>query len=246
MSITTELAFKAAEKSLRFLRKYHDHEVFGLDNVPRSGSALLVFHHSLATYDSFLLGPLILDELGRPFRGLADRLIFQTPGLGDLFTAMGFVDGSRDAAMNLLRQGELIGLAPGGMREGLRSSRQKYRFDWSGRLGFVWLSMLSGAPIVLAACPKSDDIYEVVENPLTPSIYRRFRLPAPLFLGRGLSVLPRPVKLWHLLSEPITPDVAPDKVTRADVERHHARLSERMTRLMQQSLELSAQMKSGA
>jgi 1-acyl-sn-glycerol-3-phosphate acyltransferase len=235
-----QITFKAGEDLLRFLRRYHDHEVYGFENVPRTGPALMAFHHSLATYDSFLLGPVIKDEHGRLFRGLADRMIFSTPGLGKFFSVMGFVNGTREGTLEMLRQGEIIGFAPGGMREALRSSRHKYQLDWKGRFGFVWVSMLSGAPVVLAACPKSDDIYDVTDNPVTPWVYDRLHLPIPLFRGRGMTPLPRPVKLWHLIAEPIFPDVAPDQVTARDVEAHHARLSARMERLMQDALTLGA------
>jgi 1-acyl-sn-glycerol-3-phosphate acyltransferase len=231
--------FEAAEATLRWLRDYHSHEVFGFENLPETGPALMIFHHSLATYDSFLTAPLIKDRQGRLLRGLADRKIFKTPIVGTVFTEMGFIDGTREGTRAILSRGELVGLAPGGMREALRSSREKYQFDWRGRLGFVWVSLLSGAPIVLAACPRSDDIYDVLPNPFTPWAYDKFRVPLPLFRGRaGISPLPRPIKLWHLLSEPIFPRVAPDQVQQRDVEQHHAYLTSRMKRLMEESLRL--------
>ncbi|MEM9487579.1 MAG: lysophospholipid acyltransferase family protein [Myxococcota bacterium] len=239
MSRIIELTYQAGEATLRWLCDYHDYEVVGFENLPQYGPALVAFHHSLATYDSFLLGIPIIDRLGRQFRGLADNLIFRTPGLGHLFSSMGFVPGTREATVAMLREDSIIGLAPGGMREGLRSSGQRYQFDWTGRYGFVWTSMLAGAPIVLGACPAGDHIYDVYDNPLTPWLYRRFHFPVPFFRGRSNTPLPRPVKLWHLLSEPIYPDVAPDQVTRADVQRHHQRLCERMTQLMQDSLALA-------
>jgi 1-acyl-sn-glycerol-3-phosphate acyltransferase len=230
--------FAAVEATLRFLCDYHSYEVFGFDNVPRSGGALLVFHHSVATYDSFMLGVPILDRLGRLFRGLADRLIFRTPGLAHVFREAGFVEGTRKATVEKLTKGELIGLAPGGMRESLRAGHQKYTFDWTGRLGFVWASLLSGAPIVLCACPRADDLYTVVDTPMTRWAYERFRLPAPLMFGRWGTALPRRIKLWHLVAEPMVPDVAPDRVQESDVHAHHDRVVARMKRLMVDSLAL--------
>lgn len=168
---------------------------------------------------------------------MADRLFFRIPGIGGLFSTMGFVEGTRERALELLQQGEVLGVLPGGMRDALRSSQQRYTFDWSGRMGFVWLSLTSGAPIVLAACPRADDIFEVAENPLTSLAYQKLRLPMPIFRGRGLTPVPRPVRLWHVLSEPISPPVAPDQVTERDVQAHHQRLCRRMTALMQEALE---------
>jgi 1-acyl-sn-glycerol-3-phosphate acyltransferase len=226
------LTFASVEATLRFLCDYHAYEPYGLENIPRQGPALLVFHHSLATYDSFLLGVPMYDELGRLFRGLADRLIFRTPGLAHIFKSAGFIEGSREGTLAMLKQGEVIGLAPGGMREGLRSSDEKYMFDWTGRMGFARLSMMSGAPVVLCACPRADDIYTVHPNPVTKWIYDRFKFPLPLARGRWNSPLPRRIKLWHLISEPVYADVAPDQATDADVAAYHARLVARMSELM--------------
>lgn len=234
----SSLTFRAVEATLRTLCRYHDYRAYGLSNIPRQGGGLIAFHHSLATYDSFLLGAPLADELGREFRGLADRLIFRTPGLAHVFHEAGFRLGTRENTHELLARGELIGLAPGGMAEGLRSSRDKYRFDWSRRRGFVWVAMEAGVPIVLAACPHADDLYDVYPNPLTPLVYERFRFPAPLFRGLGPTALPRPVHLYHLVSEPLYPDVAPDRVTQRDVDAMHARVCSRMERLMKDALEL--------
>jgi 1-acyl-sn-glycerol-3-phosphate acyltransferase len=238
MSRVAELSWKAGEGLLRALSKYHQHHVYGFEHLPKTGPALVAFHHSLCTYDSFLLGVPIWDRLDRDFRGLGDRLIFRTPGLGRFMSEVGFVEGTREATTAMLRKGELIGMAPGGMRESLRSSRQKYTFDWSGRLGFVSVAMKAGAPIILAANPRSDDCYEVVDNPVTPWLYRHLKVPLPLAFGRWGTVLPKPVKLWHLLSEPLFSDIAPDQVQDADVEAMHQKVVQRMERLMRESLEL--------
>ncbi|MEQ1505991.1 MAG: lysophospholipid acyltransferase family protein [Myxococcota bacterium] len=229
--------FRSVEATLRALCAYHDHRVYGLDRIP-SGPALIAFHHSLATYDSFLLAIPILDQLGRTLRGLADRLIFRTPGLGALFTGAGFVEGTRDATRRMLQQGELIGLAPGGMREALRPSGARYRFDWTDRRGFVRVAMEAGAPIVLAACPRADDLYTVIGNPVTRRAYAAARVPVPVAFGRLGTAIPRPVPLWHLLSEPLVADVPPDRVTDRDVQHHHRRVVARMTTLMAESLAL--------
>lgn len=230
---------QAVELLLRRLCAYHTYRVHGIEHVPE-GPGLLAFHHSLATYDSFLLAVPLMDQLGRTLRGLADRLIFRTPGLGAVFTGAGFVEGSRGACAKLLQGGALVGLAPGGMREALRPSTERYRFDWRGRLGFVRVAMTSGVPIVLAACPRADDVYTVVGNPVTRVAYRSLRVPAPFAYGRYGTAVPRPIHLWHLLSEPIVADVAPDQVRDEDVVRHHQRVVDRMSRLMRASLELGS------
>ncbi len=234
---TNNPVFKTEIALLSKLSAYHRYEAFGLDGLLKhEGSLLVACNHSLATYDAVLLALAGYQASGRWFHAMADRLIFKVPVMGPLFKTLGFVEGTRESALALLRRGEVLGVLPGGMRESLRVSREKYTVDWRGRYGFVWLSMLTGTPIVLAACPRADDIFEMTDNPVTPWVYEHFRLPAPLFRGRGVTPVPRPVKLWHLLSEPISANVAPDQVTEKDVKAHHATLSLRMNDLMRESL----------
>ncbi len=233
-------AFKAVELVLRTLSDYHQHRTVGLAHVPKSGPALLVFNHSLATYDPLLSQIPIYDELQRLLWGVVDRLMFRTPGLGRILHDIGLSDGTREHAVDLLARGELLGVAPGGMREALRDRRRKYQVDWKGRTGFVRVSVLSGAPVILGASPRSDDIFTVYENPVTPWIYSRLRLPAPLFRGLGPTPLPRPIKLTRFFSEPIPPPAGKEKVTEEEIVRHHAYLQDRMNTLMRQALDATA------
>jgi 1-acyl-sn-glycerol-3-phosphate acyltransferase len=229
-----KMIFKSVEATFRWLCRYHDYRLYGLENLP-AGGVIVAFNHSLATYDSFLSVVPIFDRFGRKYVGIADRLVFRTPVMGRVFKELGFISGTRQELVEKLRAGEMVGIAPGGTREMLRSRDQKHQIDWTGRFGFVWVSLMSGAPIVLAACPQGDEIFDVIPNPVTPFVYEKLHVPLPLFRGRGGLPVPRPVKLWHVLSEPIYPTVKPEEVTPEVVERHHAYVTERMKRLMDEA-----------
>lgn len=226
---------------MRFLRDYHSYEVVGAEHVPRTGPVLVASTHSLATYENFMLGSYSLETLGRRPYIVADNLLFRAPAMARALREIGVIPGDRVAAVDLLRAGEIVGLGPGGMREALRSSKEKYRFDWSGRFGFVWVSLMSGAPIVLAACPGADDVYTVYDSPVTSWAYRRLHFPLPFFRGLGLTIVPRPVKLWHVLSEPIFPDVPPGDVREEHVIPHHRRVIERMHDLMERAKRITTE-----
>ena len=233
------VAFKSAELTFRALCDYHQHRVIGLHHVPAHGPAIIACSHSFATYESFLLVLAVFDAFDRIMCGVVDRLILKTPGLGPFMRNLRATDGSRAELAAALAQGELVGLAPGGMREGLRLRRPKYDVDWERRTGFVRLSALTGVPILLAACPRADDIYTVYENPLTSWAYRTFKLPLPAFRGLGPTLLPRPVKLTHVISEPILPPPGGERVTDAQIAEHHAHIQGRMHALMQEALRAS-------
>jgi 1-acyl-sn-glycerol-3-phosphate acyltransferase len=190
---------------LKSLREYHQHEVVGMDNIPENGRILMAVNHSLATYDIALLGCAIYEERGRIARSLADRLFFRVPLLGELTNQLGAVEGNQRNAEMLLESEELVTVAPGGMREALRPSSERYQILWEKRTGFVKLALKTGTPIVVATCPKADDIYDVFSNPLTKWVYKNFKIPVVLARGVGFTPIPRPVKLVHFVSQPIVP-----------------------------------------
>ena len=231
----------AIDKIMPFLkaaRHYHQHEVVGLENVPKDGRALIVVNHSLATYDIVLLmAAMYMDGMRMP-RPLIDRLFFKIPYLGDLVTLLGAVQGSQHGAEDLLNADEIITVAPGGMREALRPSTQRYQIRWARRRGFVRLAMRTEAPILLAACPKADDLYDVYPSHITKWLYRHFKVPVFFARGLGPTPIPRPIKLVHYLSEPMMPpkNTGDDVTDEANANEFHATLVARMHALMSEGI----------
>jgi 1-acyl-sn-glycerol-3-phosphate acyltransferase len=223
------------------LRRYHQHSVVGVENIPKRGGALIVTNHSFATYDAFLLGASILERRKRLVRALGDNLLFRIPGLAALMQEAGVVPAGRATAVKLLKQGYLLGLAPGGMREGLRdSATEKYQVRWGERKGFVRLALKAQVPIVLAACPAADDVFDVKSSFLTSLLYENFHLPFVLVKGLKGLPFPRPVRLTHLLGKPAHPPKAPRgrEAFDAAVDQWHAELTSKMAALMEVALEL--------
>jgi 1-acyl-sn-glycerol-3-phosphate acyltransferase len=190
---------------LQAARAYHRHSVVGMEHIPDDGRALIVVNHSLATYDIMLLLTAIQAEKNRQPRPLIDRLFFKVPYLGELATLYGAVEGNQKGAEDLLNSDELVTVAPGGMREALRPSTQRYQIRWNRRTGFVKLAMRTRAPLILAACPKADDLYDVYPSHVTAWIYRTFKVPVFFARGLGPTPIPRPIQLTHFLSEPLMP-----------------------------------------
>ncbi len=187
------------------LRKYHKHEVIGINNIPKTGRCLIAVNHSLATYDIVLLAAAIYTDRGRIANSLADKLFYKIPYLGEIIDSLGARKGTRENAIKLLEEENLVFVAPGGMREALRPSAERYQTLWEKRKGFIELSIRTQTPIVLGACPKADDIYEVFSNPITAMMYRRFKIPIFMAKGIGPTPIPKPVRLAHYISKPIAP-----------------------------------------
>jgi 1-acyl-sn-glycerol-3-phosphate acyltransferase len=221
---------KRALNIFRVLGTYHGHKAQPLENIPEGG-CLIVVNHSIATYDMGLLGLRIYQHSGRVPRSLGDRAIFQTPAIGRLADLIGMVQGSPELAKELLQKGEIVMVAPGGMREALRPSSQAYELSWLDRKGFAKLAVQAQVPIILAACPKADDIFTVYDNQVTRAIYQRYRLPVPMLRGIGLSVIPRPVRLIHWLSKPIQPPKL-DEANEEILDQFHTELTAQMEKMM--------------
>ena len=69
--------------------------------------------------------------------------------------------------------------------------------------------MQAQVPIVIAACPRGDDIYTVYDNPLTERVYRRFKLPFAVARGVGPTLIPNKIPLTHYIPKAIQPPEAP-------------------------------------
>jgi 1-acyl-sn-glycerol-3-phosphate acyltransferase len=245
---------------LEHLASYHDYRVEGLENIPKTGPCIVAFNHSLATYDIALFAKECAEERGRKMRMLGDHLIFQIPGLSQIATELGMVDGRPGPARSLVQSGELVGVAPGGQEEMLRPSTEAYQLRWDDHRGFARLAMESGAPVVLAACPRADDIYEIPKRAndlITKKIFKLVR--APVIVAKGLYntmsvgfgtpqigvgfAIPKPIPLKHVLSEPISPPEKPrpdakpgDADYEAVLDAFHKELIAKMKALMQEGL----------
>lgn len=219
---------------IRFVELYHRHDVRGLENFPREGGVLLALNHSFATYDITLLQNKIYRNIKRTSRALADRWFFKNVKIAEFMKSIGAIEGSPDDAVELLKSGEIVCVAPGGMREALRPTSERYQVLWSKRKGFAKVAYLSGAPVVLAACPKADDIYELYPNLVTPWAYKTFKIPLPLLRGLAFTPFPRPVRLTHFLSEPIFPPALKSDPTQQleDISNFHKTLVKRMRDLI--------------
>ena len=203
-----DLAFvrKYIEPLCRPLELYHRYSLVHAERLPKTGPVLLVCTHSFASYDLVLLVLSVMQQTGRLARALGHKqLWFFHPIMSALSQRIGVVPGTPDAGHKLLAAGELVAVAPGGTREAIRHSGQRFSVSWQNRNGFARLALQTGATVVLAATPAADQIFTLYDNPLTRRIYERFKLAPPLLRGIGPTVIPRPVKLTSYLSQPIVP-----------------------------------------
>lgn len=123
----------------------------GIEHIPSSGAAIVVFNHR-SYFDSTAVA-LLLGRSGRAARFLGKKEVFDVPVVGSLATLFGGIRVNRasgdneplERAAEALRAGQLIAMAPQGT-----IPRGPAFFDpvLRGRWGAARLAAMSGAPVI--------------------------------------------------------------------------------------------------
>ena len=187
---------------------------------PPNRPTLFVGNHSVfGVLDVMLFADGLFRERGVSLRLLADRNHFKFPFWRDLVVLQGAVLGNRANCAALMRRGEHILVFPGGAREVFKHKGEAYRLIWKERYGFVRLAIEHGYTITPYATVGAEDAYDVL---LDSSDYMKTPLGRvlkasgladrylrggdefpPVVRGLGLTVIPRPEKLYFSIGKPI-------------------------------------------
>jgi len=205
--------FQPNEKVLPYIAKvvtglgefYNSYRVEGLEHIPPAGGALLVMYHGLVPLDFWYMGLKIYLETGRLPAALVDRWLTKTPGLSWFTKAVGGVSADPKVALELLKSGTLVGVAPGGVREAISGQENNYKVVWGKRNGFAKLAIEAGVPIIPGFTENVEGLYKspLAGHPFFQNLYEKTRLPLVPIIGIG--ALPFPVKLTTWLGQPIRP-----------------------------------------
>ncbi len=186
--------------------QYVQPELRHAERVP-PGGALLTGNHSLMGIDSFGLYPLLWQHLRRLPRGLADRALFTLAPAARAFGRVGAVPGDPQTAVELLQQGELCLVYPGGSAESFKDPDQRYRLFWNERMGFAKVAMRAQVPVVPVMAAGPDHAYRFLfrERWLARRLVGQGKARYDFPLSLGLGILPLPVKFTYEIGEPIAP-----------------------------------------
>ncbi len=189
-------------------------EVRGLENVPRTGGALVVSNHSGVVPVDALMTQLVLhDHAGRYLRMLGADLLFALPFVSALARRSGATLACNEDAERMLSRGELAGVWPEGYKGTGKPFAERYRLQRFGRGGFVAAAMRAGVPIVPCSVVGAEEIYPMVGN--VRWLARLLGVPyvpvTPLFPWFGLlGLVPLPSKWIIEFGEPVHTDAYPE------------------------------------
>jgi len=128
-------------------RIYHKQEWHGLENIPDTGGALLVYYHGVIPLDYFALLSEVYLKKGRVINSIVHRVLTQIPVLDVLQEPLKLRAASRETCSQLLRSGELVSAAPGGAYEGYFGGTD-YQVLWGERVGFAEVALAANCPII--------------------------------------------------------------------------------------------------
>merc|ERR1712142_53892 len=176
---------------------YHDQTFIGLENIPKDSAALLIWYHGPVPVDYFGLVARIYKRDGRMVNTIVDRCLTALPGYENVEKYLKASAGGKGYCVDLLENGELLAVAPGGSREALFD--ESYSTSWGDRTGFAKVALLTGVPIIPIFTENIREAYSTMSTGrlVWKYIFDKTKLPMiPIYGGF-------PVKLTTHVGEPI-------------------------------------------
>ena len=168
-------------------RYYFKVDVYGLENVPARGRAVLVGNHSggVAIDGAMVMGSMLLEaEPPRLPHAMLDKFIHQFPGASQFMSRTGQFTGNPDQAKRLLDAERLILAFPEGARGTAKLAKDADSLVGFGT-GFMRLALETNSPIIPFGFVGGGDALPTIAN--------------LRWLGRMLGVPYVPVTKWGLL-----------------------------------------------
>ena len=223
-------AYARLLQGVSFLRHWFEPAITGVEHIPQSEGALIVTNHGHFGMDLPVLLSLVLDATGRPVRSLGDRVVFAAPFFRDWAHKLGAIEGAPDAAVELLRDDQLVLVYPGGAREALHEPESAYQLEWENSHGFIRTALRSQRPILPVAGIGNEELYvqvvsqdrvrETGVGKLVTKLLGEKYVPS---LYMGLGPIPFPSDLHYIVGEPIRfphgPEAADDPTLVAKLHR---------------------------
>jgi 1-acyl-sn-glycerol-3-phosphate acyltransferase len=243
-------AYARILQGVSFLRHWFEPTISGAEHIPRTEGALIVTNHGHFGMDLPVLLSLVLDATGRPVRSLGDRVVFAAPFFRELIHRLGAIEGAPDAAVELLRDDQLVLVYPGGAREALHDPENAYRLEWENSHGFIRTALRAQKPILPIAGIGNEELYVQVvsQDRVRETGVGRFvtKLLGEKYvpsLYMGLGPIPFPSDLHYIVGEPIRFEQGPEA---ADDPELVAKLHREVTDVAQRLIDEGLQAREGS
>lgn len=212
---------------------WYGYELEGMENVPKDGPALIVFYHGAMPVDWYYLLANVILEKKRFICAVGDRFLFKVPAFDDIIDCLQIYPGTIDTCADILKKGNLLAIAPGGVREALFGD-ETYPLIWGTRKGFAKVAMEAEVPIIPVFTENIREAFFTLNfgKKWLRGLYESTRIPlVPIYGGF-------PVKLRTIIGQPIpydssiTPEEMAERVAEKmkDLIKKHQKLPGSLTR----------------
>lgn len=215
-----------APLALFFYRKWFRTEVFGIENVPLEGPAIIVPNHSgQLPLDGMLISIACMLELEKPRlpRAMVEKWFLRLPHASILMQRAGQAVGVTENADKLLDSGELALIFPEGIKGSGKTWDLRYKLQ-RFTLGFMELAIKHKAPVVPAAVIGGEEQAPTFYNvkPLAKALGMPYFPITPTFPWMGLlGFIPLPSKYRIYFGEPMDFSAYGEDLDKPERIRHH-------------------------
>jgi 1-acyl-sn-glycerol-3-phosphate acyltransferase len=170
----------------------------GVDNIPRSGRAILAgMHRGFMPWDGVMALNLIVEKTGRFPRFLTHPGLLKFPFLANFMTKLGGVIACQESADQVLESNQLLGIFPEGIHGAFTPYSKSYQLKAFGRDAFVKLALRHGAPIVPFVTVGSAEIFPIFGK-IRSRLWTRYSEWPFIPLTPTFPLLPVPLpSKWH-------------------------------------------------
>ncbi|XP_041359467.1 transmembrane protein 68-like [Gigantopelta aegis] len=182
-------------------RIWHGYEVVHMERLPMVGPAMIIYYHAVIPIDVYYIVARTLVERGRHIKCVGDRFLFNIPGWRLLMEVFQVTPGTVQSCIDVLNEGNILCISPGGVREALFSD-ESYKLMWGKRTGFAKVALQANVPVIPMFTQNCREVFRTPGwgRSLLRKFYEKTRLPIVPIYGFF------PVKLRSFLGEPIYPE----------------------------------------
>lgn len=185
---------------------WHGYEINGIENIPDNEAALIVYYHGAIPVDIYYFLAKVNFHKNRLVHTVADNFLFKLAGFNIIADCMKVIPGTVHSCANLLKEGNILAISPGGVYEAQFS--RNYNLMWKRRLGFAKVAIEAKVPIIPMYTENLREAFRTVSigRKFFLRLYARFKFPfAPIYGGF-------PVKLISHVGKPIPydPNLTPE------------------------------------
>lgn len=209
---------------MELMSKYFRLEVEGIENLPKSGRALITPNHSgYSGLDAMLLVHQISHLIQRTPRVLTHYFFFLSKATSIPAQKLGFIEASIKNGLHQLMNDHLVVIFPEGEQGNFKPTAKRYNLQEFKR-GFIRMALQTQSPIIPTVIIGAEETHINLSQLKFSKYLRGFILPLPL------NILPLPAKWKIKFLEPIELPYTADAI-------HDTELVHELAEMVQEDLQ---------